>query len=90
MPKLNSLAINELLARYRGLFVEHVSSEREGDDRVESQKFVEKVQVNIEFFDVIWLEVEGNSWEYKGKKVQSFDGWVSSDVHWAVDYLHEF
>lgn len=44
--------MNELLARYRGLFVEHVSSEVEGDARVASQKFVEKVQVNIEFFDV--------------------------------------
>ena len=60
MPKMNQLSVSELLARYRNLYPEHVSTEPTGDARVESQKFVEKVQVNIEFFDVRSSEAEGD------------------------------
>ena len=60
MPQQNPLNISQLLARYRNLYPEHISTELSGDARVDTQKFVEKVQVNIEFFDVDSSETESD------------------------------
>jgi len=61
LGKFKAQSSDEILARYRNLFPELISTDSEVDVRTEVHKFMEKLKVNIEFFSVGLSEIKINS-----------------------------